>query len=442
MTVLTPPRPAPVVAAPPTRTKRTVALGLVLVALLVAIVGAVFSSFGGTFSTYALARAQLPASSTAVALDAPVEYRNVTVGTVASQGRSIPGGLVSVTLHLDRSMLRLVPAGVRATETPVSFFGDAYLVLVPPAHAEAATLRAGATIPALQVGQTASLQATLGDLDTLLTKLHPGELDAALTALAGSLQGNGTSLGHNLTRANTYFRQMLPLWPTVVSNLSTLVPVADQFTASTPDLLRILSNQTTTASTIDGQASAVRAAINGGETLTGQAAQLLNAIEAPYAVLTADSGPFLRAISQNPQEISQLLQGLADWAQAWTAAEASGPYLDLTENQVVANPADLGLAVLGGPEAAAYLGAGLGPGTVNPTPYTSAGTIPSTPTSAARPSTLTDAVASLPAPVLAARAETAAVARIVGAVSGSAPRSEAVATLLLSPVLESLVESR
>jgi phospholipid/cholesterol/gamma-HCH transport system substrate-binding protein len=448
VTVVAPPAPVPAatpasdrpVQDPAPRSWRLVAFGGLLAALLVAVVIVVLESFGGAFSTYAVAQARLPTTSTAVALDAPVEYRNVTVGTVASQGRSVPGGLVSITLHLDRSMLHVIPAGVRATETPVSFFGDAYIELVAPTHPGPATLRAGATIPALEVGQTASLQATLGDLDTLLIKLHPAELDAALTALAGSLQGNGTSLGHNLVRANTYFRQMLPLWPTVVSNLNALVPVANQFSASTPDILAILANQTTTATTINDQASQVQQAIGGGDTLTGQLAQLLTAIQQPYAVLAADSGPFLKAVSQNPDEISQLLQGLDDWAQAWTAAEASGPYLDLTQNQVVANPADLGLAVLGGPQAAAYLEAGLGAGTVNPPTYSSAGVIPA-PDSTASDSTasLLSAVSSAPAPVLAEPAQTRAVSRIVRAMTGRSPSSRAVSTLLLSPLLEALV---
>ena len=195
----------------------------------------VLESFGGAFSTYAVAEAQLPASSTAVALGAPVEYRNVTVGTVASQGKSAPGGLVVLTLHMQRSMLHVIPAQVRATETPVSFFGDPYVELVAPSTPARARLRPGCHDPRpADVGQTASLQATLGSLDNLLIKLQPAELDAALTALASGLQGNGTSLGHNLVRANTYFEQMLPLWPTVVSNLNTLVPVANQFAASDP----------------------------------------------------------------------------------------------------------------------------------------------------------------------------------------------------------------
>ena len=409
-----------------------------MVGAIVAVVAIILASFGGAFSTYATAEVQLPASSTAVALGAPVEYRNVTVGTVASEGQSAPGGLVDLTVHLQRPMLQVIPSQVQATETPVSFFGDPYVVLVPPTHPGGPRLRPGAIIPALEVGQTGSLQATLGSLDTLLIKLRPAELDAALTALASSLQGNGTSLGHNLVRANTYFEQMLPLWPTVVSNLDTLVPVANQFAASTPDLLQILANQTVTATTVNRQAAGVRQSIGGGEVLAGQAAQLLSNAQQPFAVLAADSGSFLTALSQSPNEISQLLTGLDAWATAWTAAEASGPYLQLTQTEVVANPADLGLAVLGGPQAAAYLSAGLGPGFVNPPTYAPGGT-----PIGANLTSSSDSVASTagpaPALLLAEPAQSEAVSRVVTAVSGSTPSSPAVSTLLLSPVLERLV---
>jgi virulence factor Mce-like protein len=414
-----------------------------LAVLMLAGVTAIVASFGGTFSNYAVVQAQLPALSTAVALNAPVEYRNVTVGSVASQGRSVPGGLVVLTLHLNPSLLHEIPAGVQATETPVSFFGDPYLELEAPAPLGVATLRAGSTIPALRVGQTGSLQATLGDLDTLLIGLHPASLDAALTAVAGAIQGEGTALGQNLVRGNAYFSQMLRLWPTVVSDLKRLVPVSNQFAASTNDILAILSNQTTTGATVNDDSSAVRQAISGGADLASEASQLLTAIQQPYAVLAADSAPFLNDISQSPTEIAQLLSGLDAWAKAWTAAEASGPYLSLTANVVVANPADLGLAVLGGPEMASYLSGGLGPGFVNPSTYSSAGSIPGSASSArAEASGLAKVLASAPAPVMAAAAQTEAVSQIVNAMSGSRPGSPAVSSLLLSPLLASLVNRR
>jgi len=436
---LAPPLPAPGRSRTP---RRQLLLGLAFTALLVGAAAAIFESFGGAFSEYVVVQVQLPASSTAVPLNAPVEYRNVTVGTVASQGRSLPNGLVVVALHLKPAMLGAIPAGVQATETPVSFFGDPYIVLEPPAHIGTATLQPGAIIPALQVGQTASLQATLGDLDTLLIGLHPAELDAALTAVAGALQGQGTSLGQNLDRGNTYFSQMLPLWPKVVSDLRTLVPVANQFASSTGNILSILSNQTTTGATINEQATAVRHALSGGADLASRAAQLLAAIQQPYAILAADSGPFLKSISQNPKEIAQLLGGLDAWAKAWTAAQASGPYLDLTTNVVVANPADLGLAVLGGPAVTNYLSAGLGRGYVNPRTYTSAGTIPSSAAAASAAAALARALWSTAPEPMPEPAQARAVSQIVTAMSGSQPESPAISTLLLSPLLANLVSGR
>lgn len=458
MTVVAPPPapPAPAPGAgqgPPTRPqpqplrrqsrRGPLLLGITFVVLMIGLVILILELFGGTFSSYDLVNAQLPASSTAVALGAPVEYRNVTVGNVSSEGRSVPGGLIVIQLHIIPSMLGDIPANVAATEQPVSFFGDPYIVLQPPAAPSTATLQAGATIPALQVGQTASLQETLGDLDRLLVNLHPAELDAALTAVAGALQGQGTSLGKNIDAGNAYLSKMLPLWPTVVANLKLLVPISNQFAASTPDILSILANQTVTGRTVLSDAKNVRGAISGGSTLVSETDQLLHAIQQPFNVLAADSGPFLQDISQNPNEISQLLQGLDEWAQAWTAAESSGPYLQLTSTVSVANPADLGLAVIGGPEIAHYLAGGLGSGFVNPSTYSSAGTIPaSTATTAATAAALQRAVSATSGRVMSAKAQTAAVSKIVSAMTGRAPASPAVATLLLSPVLSNLVSGR
>lgn len=441
MSVLAPPAPAvlpeppafpPPGPSPARLRRRALLLGLALLVLLAGAVTAILESFGGAFSSYVVVHAELPASAAALGLGAPVEYRNVTVGTVASQGRSAPGGLVLLTLHLDPSLVASIPPGVRATETPVSFFGDPYLVLVPPPSGAgaggASGLRAGAVVPPLTSGPTASLQSTLGDLDTLLTGLHPAELDAALTALAGALQGQGASLGQNLDRANAYLVRMLPLWPTVVSDLRTLVPVSGQLAASAQDILAILANQTVTASTIDGRASQVRQAIGGGGALASEAAQLLAEIREPYSVLAADAGAFLQAASSPPAEIPRLLAGLDAWARTWTAAESSGPYLDLTTDVVVANPADLGLAVLGGPDVVRDLSAGLGSGFVNPATYTGPATIA--------------AAAGATAPVLSEPAQTAAVSSVVAGMTGRAPASPAVATLLLSPLLTRLVVSR
>lgn len=400
----------------------------------------VFASFGGAFSSYVEVTAELPASSTAVALNSPVEYRNVTVGTVVSQGTSIPGGLVSITLHIEPSMVHAIPAGVRATVSPVSFFGNEYVVLVPPAHPNTASLRAGQQIQALATGQTASLQALLSDLDHLLIELHPGHLDAALTALASALVGQGTSLGRNLVAGNRYLRGMLPLWPTVLADFEVFDPVADSFAAATPNLLQILANQTVTSDDINSSASTIRNAISGGATLTGDADELFDAIQSPFAVLTADSAPFLRDLSQSPEEIAELLSGLDSFAKAFLAAEANGPYLSATATVDVRNPADLGVAILGGSPSTLIdaISSGLGTQYVNPPLYTAAD-CPRFGSLSNCGAATGGATAALVSDVLPAGAETEAVSQIYQSVAGRPPASATVSSLLLTPVLEGLV---
>jgi len=390
----------------------------------------VFASFSGTFGTYVQVTAQLPASSTAVDLNSPVEYRNVTVGKVVSQGKSLPGGLVSVTLDLKPSKVHSIPADVRATVSPVSFFGNEYIVLVPPAHPGAATVQAGQQIQALTTGETASLQALLSDLDHLLTALHPGQLDAALTALAGAIQGQGSSLGQNLVHGNTYLQGMLPLWPTVVADFEAFTKVANSFAISTPNLLQILANQTVTSQTVNNAAGNVKNAISGGAEIASESNQLFNAIQAPFAILTADSAPFLQDLSQNPTEIAQLLAGLDSFAKAFVAATANGPYLSATATVNVINPADLGIAVLGGSPSTLInaIAAGLGPSFVNPKLYTAA--------DCPRFGPLANCNGS---GVLPASAQTQAISQIYQAESGQAPANASVSSLLLSPVLQTLI---
>jgi virulence factor Mce-like protein len=444
MTIAPPaPTAAPIhrgVQPTPQKTPRYAWWGAFAVAIALGAGVLVFASFGGQFTNYVEVTAELPASSTAVALDSPVEYRNVQVGTVVSQGTSVPGGLVSITLHIDPSMARSIPANVRATVAPVSFFGNEYVVLVPPASPATATLTAMQQIEPLITGQTASLQALLSDLDHLLVELHPGQLDAALTALSSALVGQGTSVGKNLVAGNRYLQGMLPLWPKVVADFQAFDPVADSLTAATPNLLKIFANQTVTSKTINNSASSVRNAISGGATLAENANKLFDAIQSPFQVLTADAAPFLQDLSQNPYEIPELLSGLDKFANAFVAAEGNEPYLSVTATVKVVNPADLGIAILGGSPSTLInaISAGLGSQYVNPRLYTAAD-CPHFGSLSNCGGATSGGGAGLVSAVLPAAEETEAIGQIYQSVAGSPPANATVSSLLLSPVLEGLV---
>ncbi len=443
---IAPPAPleAPVYRGPqPPRQKtpRYAWWGALAVALALAVGVLVFASFGGEFSSFVEVTAELPASSTSVALNSPVEYRNVQVGTVVSQGTSIPGGLVSIVLHIDPSMVPLDSRRCQGHGGPGFLLRQRVRGARPPGPPGHRNSSRAEQIQPVATGQTASLQALLSNLDHLLIELHPGQLDAALTALSSALVGQGTSLGKNLVAGNRYLQGMLPLWPKVIADFEAFDPVANSFSAATPDLLKILANQTVTSRTINNSASNVRNAISGGATLTEDAYKLFDAIESPFKTLTADAAPFLQDLSQNPYEIADLLSGLNKFANAFLAAEANGPYLSVTATVKVINPADLGIAILGGSPSTLIdaISSGLGAQYVNPPLYTAAdcprfGTLSNCGGAASD-----GQAAGLVSKVLPAAAETEAVGQIYQSVAGRPPANASVSSLLLSPVLDGMV---
>jgi phospholipid/cholesterol/gamma-HCH transport system substrate-binding protein len=416
-------------------------LGLGLIALIGGIVTLILMSFGGAFGTYATVTADLPAAGSAVSLNSPVEYRDVTVGKVATSAKAAPGGLVTVVLHLQPSRLKSIPSNVTATIAPISVFGNQYVVLLPPKQLSGQTLQDGQKIPAVTQGGTANLQTTLADLDYLLKNVHPAQLYSALYALSSSLQGQGKSLGTTFVRFNSYLHNMLPLWPKAVTDFNLLVPVANQVAASTPDILNTLRNFSSSSGVItQGQAS-LQQLLAGGTTFANSTTTLLTNIQQPYAQLTAASGPFLNSLSQTPTTISQILQGLDGWAKTWVAAEAQGPYLTLSASVNVSNVADLALAALGGPNVAQLLGDALGQNLVNPPTYTAAD-CPRYGTLAGRncpgfTAAVTTALHTLgQVSVLPEPQQQNAVATVAAGLNGGVPPSSpSVATLMLEPIL-------
>jgi phospholipid/cholesterol/gamma-HCH transport system substrate-binding protein len=415
------------------RVRRKLALlGTAFAVVLVTIVLLVFRSFAGGFGRYVVVHAEVPSAGNAIGPNTPVQYLDVTVGTVASEGHPVSGGVVSVVLHIKPSKLAAIPASVRATVGPLSIFGNQSVRLEAEPGSSAGHLQGGQTIQPLLSGSTASLQTTLGDLDTVLNSIHPAQLDAALTAVATALHGEGQVLGNTLDQASGYLALMLPNFPKMESDFALLAPVADSVAASTPALLGILSNMTVTGQTITAEQTQLRQLLVGGATLAGQSNHLLTAVQQPFEHLVADFGPLLAAISQNPNEISQVLQGLQIWSNAWSAAESQGPYLTLSNTVNVQQPADAVLAPLGAPNAVSLFAQAVGTGLVNPKPYSSADCTPAT-------SCSTTHAATHMAAVMPESQQQQAVAGIfAGLDRGQAAASPAIATLIIEPILRGM----
>jgi virulence factor Mce-like protein len=375
-----------------------------------------------------------------------VQYRDVTVGTVASLGRPLPGGVISVVLHMKPSRITAVPASVRATVGPLSVFGNQSIQLeAPSGPSGGATLKAGQTIPAIESGTTASLQATLADLDTVLNAIHPAQLEVALTELATALRGQGQLLGDTLSQSSTYLGLMLPYLPDFEADMALLGPVSNNFAASTPAFLSLLSNFSVTAQTLTADQAQVHQSLVGAATLSGQFSQVLTTIQTPFEHLVADFGPLLADISHNPNTIAQTLQGLDSWSKAWTAAESQGPFLSTVSTVSIPNPADAILASLGATNANALFAIGVGTNLVNPPTYTTAncpvyGTeVGHCPAAASAPATPAAAFHSATNALMPEPQQSQAVSAIAAGLDHGTPSaSAAVSTLLLGPLLQAM----
>jgi phospholipid/cholesterol/gamma-HCH transport system substrate-binding protein len=423
------------------RTGSLKVLGVVLALLAVTAVAVVFALFRGVFTAYDAISVRLPASSTAALPGSAVQYRDVSIGKVVGQGRAVGDGTTVVSVHVDPGKLASIPASVRAAVTPISVFGNQYVVLEPPADPGTAVLRPGATVQARQDAPTSSVQQTVTSLNRLLVALHPAQLNSALTAVAQALQGQGQQLGQTADQAGAYLAALQPLWPTVVQDLGLLAPVADGIAAATPDLVGLLGNSLTTSATITGNAGPLHQLLTGSSAFADQAEQLSTAAEKPFSLLAAASGPFLEAVAGRPDNISRLLEGLDGFANAVVQAGRAGPFLSVTADVQVLNAANLATAALGGPpaEMVEQLRQGLGSALVDPPTYTSA----QRPTFAAvtapaAPTTPAALPAAAVVPVLPAADVRTAVSAITAAISGAQPGSADAAALLLAPLLAAL----
>jgi len=432
------------------RTGSLIGIGIGLSVLLIAGIALVFSLFSGVFTAYDEISVRLPGTSTAALPGSSVQYRDVSIGKVIGQGRQDGDGTTVVTVHLRPGTIKTIPASVRGTVNPISIFGNQYVVLQAPADAGSAVLRPGSTVQELAPSPTSSVQQTVASLDRLLNAVHPAALNSALTAVAQALQDQGKTLGETADLSSAYLAALQPLFPTIIQDLGLLAPFANQVAASSPDIIGLLGNQLTTAQTITDDAAGLDGLLRGSTAAIGQTAALSTDIRAPFSLVTAASGPFLDAISAHPNTIGQLLEGLDAFATSVLQAGRAGPFLSVSVNVDVRNPADLALAALGGPDILRSLAAGLAPGQVDPATYTAADrpTFPAGPAGAAAARTApvgtTGQAAALTGvgdrvvPVLPADAERSAVSAVAAALGGVPPRSADVAALLLSPLLKNL----
>lgn len=423
---------------------RFAVIGVVLIVMIVAAVALVLVAFTGHFASYDVVYADVPASGTGIDSGSTVIFRDITVGTVANVGHLLPNGILHAELHIEPKYMSAIPSDVNADVEIATIFGTEGINLVPPDHPGPGHLALGQTIPTTPQSLTTTLQGDATGLDNVLNALHPADVDETLTAIATALAGRGQAIGTTIDSVASYLSEMLPQLPVLDSDIQLGGQVANELSQAAPGIISALSNASVTAGTITGDASQLHNALAGATPLANELTSLLAGIASPFEDLVNNSAPLLGDVASNPNFVAQTLQGLDNWSKAFVVAESQGPYLAFSGNLDIAASAQVILAALGVPGSNALIEQGLGAQSFNPPTYTAAdcptyGTQkgPNCPKASTSSASTGTSVPKLSIPTSTSEAQ-ASVAIATGLNGGKPPKSPAVVSLLLEPLLAGL----
>ncbi|HZC72404.1 MAG TPA: MCE family protein [Jatrophihabitans sp.] len=304
-----------------------IVLGLALTGALVLGVVVIWASFRGAFSDKITVSAELAKAGDALEPGDIVTYRNVIVGEVTESTGNAAGGAVA-KLRIDPHAADQIPANVTAVAVPASLFGNTKIELLPPARDNGARLSDDAVVAADLSPTAESLQTALANAYDLLTSVHPAQLDAALSALATALQGQGRNVNRLIAKADDYLASLAPHLPQLDDIITSLATVTRQLARNAPDLLTSLANTLVLAKGILADKRAVQALLDVAPQAVGNAQLLLKPDTVDHIVTVLQNEvPVSAALAAHPNALVDTIGGFKAFADTFNRTLAKGPYL-------------------------------------------------------------------------------------------------------------------
>lgn len=284
-------------------------LGVVFIGLLLAASWLTYAIFNKTFANVVHVDVTASRAGLQLPLHADVKVRGVIVGEVRSI--TSEGDGARLDLALSAGEVGSIPSNVSARILPKTLFGQKYVELDIPADPSARPIAAGDVIK--QSSVSIEVEKVLSDTYPLLTAVRPVQLSYTLNALSTALEGRGNELGDNLVRLDSYLKQLNPLVPSIVKDLTLLSRVSDEYRGVLPDLARTLDNQVVTGQTIVDKQQELAALFDDVAGLSGTTRDFLQANGDNIIRLGRVSLPTVNALAEYAPEYPCLAEGIANW---------------------------------------------------------------------------------------------------------------------------------
>lgn len=290
------------------RPTRELGYGLAFLLLLAGLLVGTVSLYRGDLDDTVQVTVESPRAGLTLASGTAVKMRGVEIGRV--ERIDSDGDRVRITVALDRSQLKNVPADATAQIVPPTAFGAKYVQLsAPETRAVADPIAAGDTIRADKV--TVEINQTFERLTGVLDAARPTQVNAALTALATALDGRGERIGALVTSLDRYAKALQPSLPTLVADLRRADDVARIYSAATPDLLAAGDDVTTTLGTLQRQEDALQDLLTRLKGFSGTTDDLVRASSPGLRRSLTELRSTTRILAKYAPELPCTIQGVA-----------------------------------------------------------------------------------------------------------------------------------
>jgi phospholipid/cholesterol/gamma-HCH transport system substrate-binding protein len=301
---------------------------LVVVAMLLGLTVAIYNKAlpgqGGDTVTLQVGRI-----GNQLVVPADVKLDGIIIGRVSDAHTD--GVNTTLTLKIDDSRMKAIPADVVARILPKTLFGEKYVQLVAPESPTASDhLRPGAVISEDHSSTAIELQTVFSHLVPLLQTLKPAELSIALSNLADALHDRGDALGKNLELVNTYFSRFNQDLPNFNHDIAAFADLASNYADATPDLLTTLRNFSINAQTFTVKKDTYAQFLLGTQAFAREATTVFGANATRLINLAKVSKPVLDMYASFSDVLECLPNGLAIYDRTRLEQTfGAGPYLHI-----------------------------------------------------------------------------------------------------------------
>lgn len=280
-----------------------------------------------TFESSTQVTATVPASAGALKVDSVIQYRGVNVGRVEQIDAGAQDSMI--TLGFDEEVMARIPSDVQVRLMPRTVFGDYYVDLVSPDPASTGTpsLRPGDTVQPDQSEASVQLYQAFSRIYDLVGAINPADLNAALTAVATALDGQGARLGESIDALHRTLVDSQPVLDGLGDDLDDIAELAGDLDSTAPDVLATLNNSITISRTIVEKQQGLAALLAAG-TRTADEASVFSDNRDRIITLVDDTDVLLDSLTARPGQITTVYQGLKNLVTTLPPAVASGPWLN------------------------------------------------------------------------------------------------------------------